>query len=374
MNNSGSSDFPDMPLIPGDSEDSEEDVRQIVADETRAGLRLDTFLARTFPDYSRTFFQTMIHAGHVTVDGTARPARHVVSAGQCVCVTFPPPESPWPKPQAIPLNILYEDDQVIVLNKQAGIIVHPAAGNPDGTLVNALLHHCRDLSGIGGVKRPGIVHRLDRDTSGTMIVAKTDRAHHSLGRQLVKRTISRRYLALVLGAVPDELKTIEGAIGRDPANRLRRAVGGEAPRHAVTHLRILRRLPFVTLVEAVLETGRTHQIRVHLSHRGHPVVGDELYGGGVRRVLERLGSGHGELRTAFSRLQRPFLHAWRLAFGHPTRGGRMVFIAPPPEPLAQLLRALFQTDELAQLGLSIESSDNPPGNLPASPGEADREC
>lgn len=350
--------FPDSEA-PEDTEESTgtgEDTRQVLVDPIRAGLRLDTFLARTFPDYSRTFFQTLIHDGHVLVDGSARPARQIVSAGQCVCVTFPPPESPWPKPQAIPLNILYEDDQVIVLNKQAGILVHPAAGNPDGTLVNALLHHCRDLSGIGGVKRPGIVHRLDRDTSGTMIVAKTDRAHHSLGRQLVRRTISRRYMALALGSVPDDLKTIEGAIGRDPANRLRRAVGGEAPRHAVTHLRVLRRLSFVTLVEAVLETGRTHQIRVHLSHRGHPVVGDDLYGGSVRRVLERLGSGQGQLRTAFSRLQRPFLHAWRLEFGHPTRGGRMVFTAPPPEPLAMLLRALYQTDDLRNLGLDTEPS------------------
>lgn len=326
-----------------------EDLREVIVPPEAAaeGLRLDTFLARALPGRSRTFYQGLIDEGLVLVEGEPRPRAYPVAAGQRITVHLPPPEDPWPKPQAIPLHILYEDDQVIVLDKPAGLVVHPAAGNPDGTLVNALLHHCRgNLSGIGGVKRPGIVHRLDRDTSGVIVVAKTDRAHHSLGRQLQQRKVHRHYIALVIGEFPEDARTVDAPIGRDPAMRLRRKVGGEAPRSAVTHLRVLARARIATLLEARLETGRTHQIRAHLAHIGFPIAGDDLYGGSTQRLIERLRGGGGgpadsALRAAIQRLERPFLHAWRLEFGHPSRGGRAIFHALLPPPLASLVTALF---------------------------------
>jgi 23S rRNA pseudouridine1911/1915/1917 synthase len=336
------------------------ETRETIVDAELAGLRVDTFLGRAFPDRSRTFFQQLIKDGRVTVGGQQKPPSYVVSEGERVVVVVPPADDPWPIPQSIPLHILYEDEQVIVINKPAGLVVHPAAGNPDGTLVNALLHHCRGtLSGIGGVKRPGIVHRLDRDTSGVMVVAKTDKAHHSLGRQLQARKMGRRYIALALGTIKEDYRVIEGAIGRDPDYRIRRMVGGEAPREAVTYLRVLRRAHGATLLDVKLGSGRTHQIRVHLSHIGYPVVGDDLYGGAAKRLIERLKPDQREARLALKNLNRPFLHAWRLQFGHPSRGGYSIFHAPLPPALNAVLRALFDTDDPATLGLDMTLEPEP---------------
>lgn len=316
-----------------------------------AGQRMDTAVARLFAwtTYSRTFFQHLVDRGEVTLNGAQRARSHEVAAGDCVRVVFPPPEDPWPKPEALPIEILYEDDQVIVVNKAAGMVVHPAPGNPTGTLVNALLHHCRELSSVGGVKRPGIVHRLDRETSGLMVVAKTDRAHHSLGRQLANRTVSRRYIALAIGSLPQEQVRVDAPIGRDPNLRIRRAVHGEGARSAATNLRVLARKRFVTLVEASLESGRTHQIRVHLAHIGYPIAGDRLYGGAMAKLFERLMPAEAQWRGTLAPLDRPFLHAWKLTFNHPTRGGPMTFEAALPEPLDAIVTALFGTADLHEL-------------------------
>jgi len=329
------------------------EVREIIVPPEHEGTRLDTFLGRVCPDRSRTFFQHLIKNGKVTVDGRLEPGKHVVSPGEVVVVHIPPPEEPWPVPQPLPIDILYEDDQVLVVNKAAGMVVHPAAGNPDGTLVNALLHHCRHLSGIGGVRRPGIVHRLDRDTSGVMVVAKTDKAHASLARQLQQRKMGRHYIALVLGVLHEDERTIEGALGRDPTCRIRRKVGGESPREAVTYVRTVRRGFSCTLLDVRLGSGRTHQIRAHLAHIGFPIVGDELYGGATKRLLERLKPDQADFRRALSGLNRPFLHAWRLQFGHPSRGGHRIFHAPPPEALNRVLVAAFGTSDLESLGFSL---------------------
>jgi 23S rRNA pseudouridine1911/1915/1917 synthase len=256
-----------------------------------------------------------------------------------------PPAEPLPlRPEAIPLDILFEDEDLLVVNKPAGMVVHPGAGCATGTLVHALLSHCRHLPGIGGVERPGIVHRLDRDTSGVMVVAKTDAAHHSLSAQFKARTVAKRYLALAHGRLPPEGGCIEAPIGRREQDRTRMGIraGG---REARTSFRVLRRLAEMTLVELRLETGRTHQIRVHLAHIGHPVVGDGVYGG--RR--ERQARGRPDSA------KRQMLHAWQLAFRHPTSGAPLAFTAPPP---ADFLAAAGLTGpELARLTAEAE----PPG-------------
>jgi 23S rRNA pseudouridine1911/1915/1917 synthase len=233
--------------------------------------------------------------------------------------------------EALPLDILYQDADVAVLNKPAGMVVHPAAGHPSGTLVNALLHHMDDLSGIGGETRPGIVHRLDRGTSGVMVIAKNDAAHQELSRQFHDREVEKEYVALVWGVVQAG-KRIDAAIGRDPANRQKMSARAKHARTAVTRITRAHHLPGVTLCQVAIHTGRTHQIRVHLSAIGHPIVGDALYGGVHRRVA-------GDIR-AVQRLERPFLHAERLVFTHPRDGRRMEFTAPLPDDLMQVLEDL----------------------------------
>jgi 23S rRNA pseudouridine1911/1915/1917 synthase len=234
-------------------------------------------------------------------------------------------------PEVLPLEILYQDPDVAVLNKPAGMVVHPAAGHSSGTLVNALLHHLTDLSGIGGELRPGIVHRLDRGTSGVMVVAKNDAAHQDLARQFHDREVEKEYVALVWGIVQAG-RRIEAAIGRDPGNRLKMSSRASKARSAVTRITRAHHMPGLTLCQVAIHTGRTHQIRVHLSGIGHPIVGDSLYGGVHRRVA-------GDIR-AVQRLERPFLHAVRLAFTHPRDERRMEFIAPLPEDLAAVLEEL----------------------------------
>jgi len=257
----------------------------------------------------------------------ARPNLQV-HEGDAVSVEAPEARDAGLAPEALPLEILYEDADIAVLNKPAGMVIHPGAGHASGTLVNALLHHVTDLSGIGGELRPGIVHRLDRGTSGVMVIAKNDRAHQELSRQFQHREVEKEYIALVWGVVQAG-RRIDAAIGRDPVHRKKMSARAKHAREAVTRITRAHHLPGLTLCQVAIHTGRTHQIRVHLSAIGHPIVGDSLYGGVHRRVP-------GDIR-AVQRLERPFLHAARLAFTHPTEQRRMEFIAPLPEDLQRVL-------------------------------------
>lgn len=279
-----------------------------------SGLRLDHFLASELPHLSRSRVQTLIKEGHILLEGKAVKPGDKLRAGQSISVHEPAP-TPLADTLAeeIPLDVLYEDDDLIVLNKAAGMVVHPAAGNPAGTLVNALLHHCTTLSGIGGEQRPGIVHRLDKETSGCIVIAKNDATHQELSRQFAARTTLKVYLALALGQFRKKSGVIEVSIGRHPVDRKKMAVihSGRG-RNATTDYRVLREFPGASLVECTLHTGRTHQIRVHLKHLGHPILGDEVYG--------RRGS-----------YPRQMLHAWRLGFTHPRTGEWMEFQAPIPQ-------------------------------------------
>ena len=304
------------------------------------GQRLDRFLVSVLEGRSRSQIQRLIADGHVTLrpaaarTGTARAvarANAAVHEDDRVSVDVPEPSEPALDREDLPLDILYQDADIAVLNKPAGMVVHPGAGHASGTLVNALLHHMPDLSGIGGEKRPGIVHRLDRGTSGVMVVAKNDAAHHELARQFHDREVEKEYIALVWGVVQAG-RRIDAAIGRDPAHRQKMSARAKHARTAVTRITRARPLRGLTLCQVAIHTGRTHQIRVHLSAIGHPIVGDALYGGVHRRVA-------GDIR-AVQRLTRPFLHAARLQFHHPGDGRRMEFIAPLPDDLQDVLDEL----------------------------------
>jgi len=288
--------------------------------EDKARLRLDKFLADALESLSRSRLKGLIEGDCVTQGGApARDPSAKVRAGEVYVVAVPAPVSAVPIPQNIPLDVVYEDDDLIVIDKAAGMVVHPAAGHADGTLVNALLAHCGDtLSGIGGVMRPGIVHRLDRGTSGLMVAAKNDDAHRHLSRQLEDRSLSRRYKALVWGVPQPREGDIEGAIGRNPANRKKMAVVEKGGKPALTHYRVVKPVGArASLVECRLSTGRTHQIRVHLTQRGHPVVGDPVYGGGTGRRLK----GAPENPGIFLReLKYQSLHAYMIGFIHPRSG------------------------------------------------------
>ena len=261
-----------------------------------------------------------------------------MKAGQTISIELPEAVDPVPQPEALPLPILYQDEDLIVVDKPAGMVVHPAAGHASGTLVNALLHHVDDLSGIGGEKRPGIVHRLDRGTSGLMVVAKHDRAHEELSRQFHDREVEKEYFALVWGEVQAG-RRIDAPIGRDPSNRKKMSARARRSREAVTRIIGAEKLRVLTLVQVAIHTGRTHQIRVHLSAIGHPIVGDSLYGGVHRRVP-------GDLR-AVTHLERPFLHAARLVFKHPRDGRRMEFSSELPGDLQRVLDELRDRTEIA---------------------------
>lgn len=314
-----------------------------------AGKRLDAVLAAHLSDFSRNRLQALIRAGHVHVgDRKIVEPKHRVNEGDLLSVEVPEPEAAEPLPQNIPLNILYEDSEVIVVNKPAGLVVHPGAGNPDGTLVNALLHHCGEsLSGIGGVKRPGIVHRLDKDTSGVLVVAKNDAAHQGLAAQFADhgRTgpLERAYKALVWGAPMAAQGTINANLARSLANRQKIAVVKTAGRVAITHWTVLERFgpqdtdSLASLVECRLETGRTHQIRVHMAHLGHPLIGDMDYGAGFKTRHNRFEE---PARSALAGFSRQALHAGLLVFEHPRTGKVMRFETPVPEDFATLLSLL----------------------------------
>jgi 23S rRNA pseudouridine1911/1915/1917 synthase len=295
------------------------------------GLRLDQFLTRHLPDISRSQVQRLIREGAVRLSrGQAKPGL-VVSPGLTANVTLPPAAETTIAPEALPLRILYDDDDLAVIDKPAGMVVHPAAGHARGTLVNALLHHVSGLSGIGGRERPGLVHRLDRGTSGVMVIAKHDRAHRALADQFHDRVVDKEYVALVWGT-PRARQTIERAIGRDRRHRQKMSSRTRRPRAALTEIIEVEPLGGVSLVRVAIRTGRTHQIRVHLSEAGHPVVGDTLYGGARRLRAARV--------AALAALDRPFLHAARLSLTHPGTGQRLTFDAPLPEDLVLMLKAL----------------------------------
>jgi 23S rRNA pseudouridine1911/1915/1917 synthase len=331
--------------------DSEADDGLIVVEVPleAAGQRLDAWLAATLEGLSRSRVQALIRAGAVAVVGAAiREPSRKVQAGERFAVAMPEPEDPEPKGEPIPLDILYEDQDIIVVNKPAGLVVHPGAGNWTGTLVNALIHHCgASLSGIGGVRRPGLVHRLDKDTSGVIVVAKTDQAHRALSEAFADhgRTgeLRRAYEALVWGAPARNSGTVDAPLGRARDRILRAVVPGDRDdaRHAITHYTVAERFPgqgeaVASLVECRLETGRTHQIRVHMAHIGHPVVGDPDYGKGFRTKANRLPE---PLRSAVSGFPRQALHARLLEFSHPRTHLAMAFEAPLPRDMGELIGA-----------------------------------
>ena len=313
---------------------------RVAAGPGQGGLRLDRLLAANCPAMSRTRLKSLIEGGHVSRGGATitDPSRRV-KPGESYDVAIPPAAPAEPKPQEIPLAIVYEDDAVIVIDKPAGLVVHPAAGNRENTLVNALLAHCgASLSGIGGVMRPGIVHRLDKDTSGLMIVAKTDAAHASLARQLESRTLTRIYRAVVRGVPRPAAGEISGAIGRNPRSRKKMAVVKSGGKPATTRYKVLKSFGAeASLVECRLASGRTHQIRVHLAAIGHPVLGDPVYGG-------RMGGAKGSLRErvaiAAKRLGRQALHAHVIRFTHPTSGESREFVSDFPRDIKELIASL----------------------------------
>ncbi len=286
-----------------------------------AGLRLDVALARLLPGESRSSVRRLIDGGMILMGGRPVKPAAVAEEGWVLSVNRPPPAASPLQPEDIPLPVLYEDEHLVVVNKPAGLVVHPAPGHSGGTLVNALLHRCRDLSGVGGVQRPGIVHRLDRGTSGVMVAAKTDAAHRHLAAQFKGRQVAKTYLALVWDNVARDEGEIDLPIGRDRRDRQKMSARTNRPREALTRFRVLRRLGWATLLEVSPRTGRTHQIRVHLAHFKHPLVGDPVYG----RRGDRAGSG--------SEAGRPLLHAWKLSFRHPADGRPLSFTAPPPDDL-----------------------------------------
>jgi len=307
---------------------------RLVVPQEHAGLRLDRFLAASGHGWTRSQVARWIEDGHVTRNGAHTKPAHLLRPGDAIDVLPPPPAPSDVLPQAIPLAVIYEDTQLIVINKPPGLVIHPAAGNPDGTLVNALLAHCRDLSGIGGVERPGIVHRLDKDTSGVLIAAKTDAAHQALSLAFRWRTTDKRYLAVVYGDPKRDEGVVDAPIARHQSERKRMAVvpGG---RPARTLYWVRERFAGAALMECRLVTGRTHQIRVHLAHVGHALVGDPVYAGRQWRALAD------PLVAARCRdFPRQALHAWRLTIAHPTDGRPMTFEAPLPEDIAALLATL----------------------------------
>ena len=326
-----------------------------------AGRRADRVIAERLEGMSRSAIQRLIELGDVTVksaepktaasqlrtDNSQRStpikAKTFLHEGDEVTVRIPAPANAVPEPQDIPLDVVYEDGDVIVVNKQAGLVVHPAPGAPDGTLVNALLYHCKDLAGVGGVKRPGIVHRLDRDTTGLLVAAKNDLAHESLTAQIARREMKRVYLALVAGTMKLDSGAIDAPIGRSRRDRTLMAITEEG-REARTHWRVERRTHGLTLLRVELDTGRTHQIRVHLAHAGHPVVGDPGYGTNPKQAAALLPEKAKRLRQMVRAAKRQMLHATRLAFTHPRTNAPMVFDAPPPEDFQRLIDRLQEAD------------------------------
>ena len=302
--------------------------------------RLDLYLAHELESETRASVQRLIEAGHVLVDQQQAKASLKLKGGENISVEIPPLKVSEPQPEAIPLEVLYEDSDLIVINKAAGMVVHPGAGNYTGTLVNALLAHCQDLSGIGGELRPGIVHRLDKGTSGVLVAAKNDRSHQALSAQFSVHSIKRIYQAVVYGSPKEDKGKIEGTIGRHPTERLRLSGKAKNGKHAVTRWRVIERYNRISLVELRLETGRTHQIRVHLSEAGFPLLGDPVYsdGGKLNNLTDTL------LRKMINNLGRQALHARTLGFIHPTTCEYMEFSAEMPGDMMAIMGYLRKDD------------------------------
>ena len=299
-------------------------MKEVIYMAAQPGERLDVFLARQQSELSRAHIQKLTAAGDVLVNQEVRKANYKLKLGERVTLRLPEAEATEIEPEDIPLDILYEDADIIVINKARGMVVHPAAGVYHGTLVNALLAHCKDLSGINGLIRPGIVHRLDKDTSGVMVAAKNDKAHLDLAEQIRTKAAHRRYWAVVHGNIKEEEGVIHGAIGRHPVDRKKMAIVPEHGKSATTKFKVLERFGDYTLVECTLLTGRTHQIRVHMTHIGHPLVGDPKYG----------------VRKSPFAIQGQALHSISLTLTHPQTGEVMEFTAPVPEDMEKILRAL----------------------------------
>ncbi|WLR43605.1 RluA family pseudouridine synthase [Bacillus carboniphilus] len=295
--------------------------RTVLSEEK--GQRLDKVLAQFNSEWSRTFVQSLIKEGHITVNGALPKTNYKCQAGDQVTITIPEPEPLEILPEKLDLDIVYEDEYVLVVNKPRGMVVHPAPGHSSGTLVNGLMAHCNDLSGINGVMRPGIVHRIDKDTSGLLMVAKNDLAHESLVKQLVAKTVTRKYLAIVHGDIAHDQGTIDAPIGRDPKDRQKMTVTNEYSRDAVTHFDVIERYGNYSFIECKLETGRTHQIRVHMKYIGHPLAGDPKYG--PRNTLAIEGQA---------------LHAATLGFVHPKTKEYLEFEAEMPQEMTKLISEL----------------------------------
>jgi 23S rRNA pseudouridine1911/1915/1917 synthase len=293
---------------------------EFVVPHNDAKMRLDQFLAKRLPQYSRSRIQQLIRGSFVRLNGAITRPREIVRAGDKIDLMEPPPEKIETRPEPIPLDILFEDEDLLVINKQPGLAVHPGAGQREGTLVNALVNHCTTLSGIGGKERPGIVHRLDKETSGCLVAAKNDLAHRELSRQFAARTVEKIYLALVAGKLRKAAGTIEQNIGRHPVHRQRMRVTSLRGRTARTEYRVIRASHGASLIECRLHTGRTHQVRVHLHHLGHPILGDKLYGPRFAKNFSR-----------------QMLHAWKLGFHHPRTNEWKEFEAPLPEDFKEAI-------------------------------------
>ena len=299
--------------------------QEYIVPEKSSGLRIDKFLTESCPDYTRSFLQKLLKSELVEVNGKPVKSSYKTAAGDTVTFEVPEAVEAEITAQEMPLDILYEDEDVILINKPKGMVVHPAAGHYEGTLVNGLMHHCREqLSGINGVMRPGIVHRIDMDTTGVLIVCKNDLAHNSIAEQLKVHSITRKYYAVVFGSLKDDEGTIHAPIGRHPNDRKKMSINSKNGKDAVTHYKVLERFHGYTLVECRLETGRTHQIRVHMASIGHPLLGDQVYG---------------PAKQPF-RLQGQTLHAGVLGFLHPRTGEYMEFSAPLPQYFEELLEKL----------------------------------
>ena len=292
-------------------------------EESNSGIRLDKFLTQCLEEKSRSYIQGIIEKENASVQGMVKKSNYIVKYGDIVYITIPDPKELNLKAEDIPLDILYEDSDIIVVNKKQGMVVHPASGVYSGTLVNALLNHCRDLSGINGILRPGIVHRIDKDTSGVIVVAKNDNSHNLLASQLKEHSMTRVYYALVEGVLKNDEGIIDTNLGRHPVEKIKISVVKEG-KNAVTHYRVIKRYKANTLVECTLETGRTHQIRVHMAYIGHPLVGDPVYGFKKQRF----------------NLEGQLLHAKKLGFIHPTLNKYMEFDAPLPNYFQKVLSVL----------------------------------
>jgi 23S rRNA pseudouridine1911/1915/1917 synthase len=306
------------------------------ADADSGGIRIDVFLAERLPDCSRSFAAQLIAGEHVQVNGQPRKAGYRLKAGDVVSALLPAPQPCGFQPEPIPLSILYEDPHILVVNKPPGLVVHPAPGHTSGTLVNALLHHCPDLGAIGAEIRPGIVHRLDKDTSGTLVVAKSGAALEHLGAQFKNRSVEKDYLALVHGEMAAESGTIRLPVGRHPVDRKRMSTLSRKGREAETGWRVARRLGGFTLLELRLKTGRTHQIRVHCAAIQRPIVGDPVYG---RQKAVAKDPG---IQALLAPVRRQMLHAWRLRLSHPHTGQSMQFESPMPQDMQELIKKLEQ--------------------------------